>query len=193
MWRFDLKTELEKMLSGEYYYTCDQEIDKNRHSYSSLKNTTQKETKTFPFTLGMGVGTEILQPFYAEFGFIKIGKNCFINTNSTFIDGGTIEIGDNVLLAPHVRLISATHPDDPRVRRMALCKKITIEDNVWIGTGATILPGVRVGKNSIVGAGSVVTKDVPEGVVVVGVPAKEIRKVQYDEKLYEEYKKIIGE
>jgi acetyltransferase-like isoleucine patch superfamily enzyme len=120
--------------------------------------------------------TIVFVPFYTNFGrFITIGKNVFINHACTFLDMGGITIEDNVLIGPKVNLITENHPIKPEDRKSLICKPIVIKRNVWIGAGAIILPGVTVGENSIVAAGSVVTKDVPMNTVVGGVPARIIK------------------
>lgn len=117
--------------------------------------------------------TQVFTPFYTNVGFnIKLGKNIFINHSCIILDLGGVEIKDNVLIGPRVNISSETHPLDPENRRVLVPKKVIIEENVWIGAAATILPGITIGKNSIVAAGAVVTKDVPSNVIVAGVPAK---------------------
>ena len=122
--------------------------------------------------------TGIFAPFYINFGkHTTIGKNVFINHASSFLDLGGITIEDDVLIGPKVNLITENHPTDPSKRKSLLCKPIVIKRNAWIGAAATILPGVTIGENSIVAAGSVVTKDVPSNTCVAGVPAKYIKQV----------------
>lgn len=115
-------------------------------------------------------------PFYSDFGrHIRIGKNVFINTACVFTDLGGITIDDDVLIAPRVNIITVNHPANPDLRRGVILSPVHIKQGAWIGAGATILAGVTVGKNAIVGAGAVVAKDVPDGTVVVGNPARIIR------------------
>lgn len=117
-------------------------------------------------------------PLYSDFGrHLRIGKNVFINTACVFTDLGGITLEDNVLLAPRVNIITVNHPTAPKTRRGVIVKPVIIKQNAWIGAGATILPGVTVGENAIVAAGSVVTKDVPENTIVAGVPAKIIKMI----------------
>ncbi|RZJ29369.1 MAG: sugar O-acetyltransferase [Flavobacterium sp.] len=115
----------------------------------------------------------LIPPFYTDFGEnITIGKNVFVNHACTFMDRGGITIGDNVLIGPKVNLITTNHPIDPAQRRATISHPITIKNGAWIGVGATILPGVTIGENTIVAAGAVVTKDIPDNVVAGGIPAK---------------------
>jgi acetyltransferase-like isoleucine patch superfamily enzyme len=123
--------------------------------------------------------TTIFAPFYTNFGkFISIGKNVFINHACSFLDMGGITLEDEVLIGPRVNLITENHPQDPGDRRALITKPIIIKRNAWIGAGATILPGVTIGENSIVAAGAVVSKDVAANTVVAGIPAKVIKAIQ---------------
>ena len=122
--------------------------------------------------------TAIFAPFFTNFGrYISIGKNVFINHACTFLDMGGITIGDNVLIGPKVNLVSENHPVHPSQRKYLIGKPIVIKNNAWIGAAATILAGVTVGENSIVGAGSIVTKDVPDNIIVAGNPAKFLKRI----------------
>jgi acetyltransferase-like isoleucine patch superfamily enzyme len=120
--------------------------------------------------------TTVFAPFYINLGiFTHIGKNVFINHACTFLDMGGITIEDNVMIGPKVSLITEGHPVNPSERKMLMVKPVVIKRNAWIGAGVTILPGVTIGENSVVAAGAVVSKDVPENSIVGGVPAKLIR------------------
>jgi acetyltransferase-like isoleucine patch superfamily enzyme len=122
--------------------------------------------------------TTIFVPFYTNFGkHIKIGKNVFINHDCSFLDLGGITIEDDVQIGPKVSLITENHPLDPATRKSLDLKSILIKRNAWIGAGAIILPGITIGENSVVAAGAVVNKDVPDNTVVGGVPAKIIRAI----------------
>ena len=122
--------------------------------------------------------TTVFVPFFTNFGIhIKLGKNIFINHACTFLDLGGITIEDNVQVGPKVNLISENHPVDPSQRKYLDLKSVLIKRNVWIGAGATILPGVTVGENSIVAAGAVVNKDVPDNTIVGGIPARVIKQI----------------
>jgi acetyltransferase-like isoleucine patch superfamily enzyme len=118
----------------------------------------------------------VFTPLYINYGKnTKIGKNVFINFDCVFLDLGGITIEDNVLIAPKVSLLSEGHPIDPNDRQSLVPGHILIKRNAWIGAGATILPGVTIGENSVVAAGAVVSKDVPANTVVGGIPAKQIK------------------
>ncbi|PZL73710.1 acetyltransferase [Enterococcus plantarum] len=124
----------------------------------------------------------VSQPFYSDFGkHITFGKDIFINQNVTFVDLGGIMIEDQVLIGPGSRLITVNHLISPKNRRGIKVEPIRIKKNAWLGTNVTVLPGVTVGENSIVAADSTVTKDVPDNVIVVGSPAKVIRKIEEEE------------
>jgi acetyltransferase-like isoleucine patch superfamily enzyme len=121
---------------------------------------------------------DVFTPLYINYGkHTKIGKNVFINFDCVFLDLGGITIEDNVLIAPKVSLLSEGHPIEPENRHALLPKAIHIKRNAWIGAGATILQGVTIGENSVVAAGSVVSKDVPDNVIVGGAPAKIIKEI----------------
>ncbi|AKD55486.1 sugar O-acetyltransferase [Spirosoma radiotolerans] len=145
-------------------------------------NTTATELDQVRSQLSEIIGTEIdesttiFPPFYTNFGqFIRLGKNAFINHNCSFLDIGGITIEDDVQIGPSVKLTSENHPLDPTDRKTVLLQSILIKRNAWIGAGATILPGVTVGENSVVAAGAVVSRDVPPNTVVAGVPAKVVK------------------
>ena len=121
----------------------------------------------------------LFPPFYTDCGKnIKIGKNVFINACCKFQDQGGIEIGNGVLIGHNVTLATLNHDERPEFRQNIYPKPIKIGDNVWIGSNATILQGVIIGDGAIIGANAVVTKDVPENMVVAGIPAKVLRKVK---------------
>ncbi len=126
----------------------------------------------------VGEDFQLWTPFFTDFGKnIRVGKNVFINHACTFMDRGGITLGDNVFIAPKVCLITENHGIAPSARRTLTSKPVVLCDNVWVGAGAIILPGVTVGENSVVGAGAVVTHDVPPNTVVAGSPAGIIRKI----------------
>jgi acetyltransferase-like isoleucine patch superfamily enzyme len=122
--------------------------------------------------------TSIYVPFHTNYGRnIRFGKNVFVNHDCTFLDLADITLEDDVLVGPKVSFITENHGIEPTIRRALICAPIVIKRNAWIGAGATILPGVTIGENSVVAAGAVVHRDVPDNVIVGGVPAKFIKAV----------------
>jgi acetyltransferase-like isoleucine patch superfamily enzyme len=126
----------------------------------------------------------LIPPVYSEHGLsIRVGHNVFINQGCTLNDIGGIEIGDDVLIGPRVSLISSGHPLDPEQRRRQIvAAPIVIERNVWLAVGAMVLQGVTVGEDAVVAAGAVVTRDVPAGTLVAGVPAEVVRSISGDDR-----------
>ena len=123
--------------------------------------------------------TTIQIPVYVNIGkFTRIGKNVYINHLCSMLDMGTITIGDNVLIGPKVNILSEEHPVNPAERKSLMVKPVVIKNGAWIGAGATILPGVTIGENSVVAAGAVVNKDVPDNTIVGGIPAKFIKNIE---------------
>lgn len=126
-------------------------------------------------------------PFYCEYGKnIEIGENFYANTGCVMLDVGKITIGNNVFFGPNVSILTAGHPIHPESRnsRYEYGIPITIGDNVWIGGNCVILPGVKIGNNTVIGAGSIVTKDIPDNVCAVGNPCKVIRLITEEDKPY---------
>lgn len=123
--------------------------------------------------------TTVLPPLYIDYGKpVSIGKGCFIQQCCTFFGRGGISIGNDVFIGPKVNLITINHDPNPENRSATCGRPIVIEDKVWIGINATLLPGVRIGYGAIIGAGSVVTKDVPAMTVVAGNPARMIKRIE---------------
>ena len=125
-------------------------------------------------------GAFINPPFFCDYGtHIKVGKNFFANYNCTIIDVAVVTIGDNCQMAPNVAIYTAGHPVYPTTRNSAYeyGKAVTIGDNVWIGGNTVILPGVHIGNNTVIGAGSVVTKDIPDWCIAVGNPCRVQKKI----------------
>lgn len=129
---------------------------------------------------GKSEGAFLNPPFYCDYGsHIEVGKNFFANYNCTIIDVAKVKIGDNCQMAPNVAIYTAGHPVHP-VSRNSMYEygiEVTIGDNVWIGGNTVILPGVHIGSNTVIGAGSVVTKDIPDWVIAAGNPCKVIREI----------------
>lgn len=136
----------------------------------------------------IGEGCYLETPFYANFGGKKVhmGKHCYSNFGLTLVDDAEIYIGDNVLFAPNVTLCTAAHPILPELRTKGyqFNVPVRIESGVWLGAGAIVLPGVTIGENSVIGAGSVVTKDIPANVVAVGNPCRVLREINENDKKY---------
>ncbi len=126
-------------------------------------------------------------PFYCDYGsHIEVGKNLFMNYNCMIIDVAKVTIGDNCMFAPNVAIYTAGHPVHP-VTRNSLYEygvEVTIGDNVWIGGNSVVLPGVHIGSNTVIGAGSVVTKDIPDWVIAAGNPCKVIREITEEDRKY---------
>lgn len=130
--------------------------------------------------LGSSEGAFINPPFYCDYGIhIKVGKNFFANYNCTIIDVAEVRIGDNCLMAPNVAIYTAGHPVYPSTRNSAYeyGKAVTIGDNVWLGGNTVVCPGVHIGSNSVIGAGSVVTRDIPDWCIAAGNPCRVLRKI----------------
>lgn len=143
----------------------------------------------------VGEGCYIEAPFYANWGgsHVHFGKNVYANFHLTAVDDGHIYVGDSVMIGPNVTLATAAHPIYPSLRQEGIQYNmdIHIEDNVWIGAGVIVVPGVTIGKNSIIGAGSVVTRDIPANVVAVGNPCRVLRKIgERDQEYYYRDRKI---
>ncbi len=178
---------LERLKSGQVIREEDPEFSKiqeiiNRSLRLSQKLNNATSTDEIRTYLGEIIGQEIdksttvFTPFHTNFGrFISIGKNVFINHACSFVDMGGITIEDGVFIGPRVNLVTKNHLMEPKDRRAIHTDPITIRKNAWIGTNATILPGVTIGENTIVGAGAVVDRDAPKNTVVGGVPARIIK------------------
>lgn len=184
------KTNYQKMIDEEIYDANDPELVKmrkdarvifreyNNLSEDELEKRTELLSKLFRKIDG---NIKIEPPFYCDYGTnITVGKNFYMNFDCVILDCAKVEIGDNVMCAPKVQIYTAGHPTDPvsRVQGDEFAKKIKIGNNVWLGGGVIICPGVTIGDNTSIGAGSVVTKDIPNNVVAAGVPCKVIKKLE---------------
>ncbi|MBN3518912.1 sugar O-acetyltransferase [Algoriphagus lutimaris] len=182
-------TEKEKMLAGEWYLAADPELVRERmHARKLLKKLNDSAPEDPEFRVQLvrellgkaGKNIWIEPPFFCDYGYnIEVGDDCFFNFNCIVLDVTPVKMGDRVLIAPNVQFYAATHPTEAKTRGelWEFGKPITIGSDVWIGGGSIICPGVTIGDKSIVAAGSVVTKDVPPGVIVGGNPAKFIKEV----------------
>ena len=177
------------MLSGQLYDASDPQLAAERYRarqlFQKINSMTEVEKeardKLFYELLGSaGEGLFIEPPFYCDYGYnIKVGDKVFMNFNCCILDVMEVEIGNNVLFGPNVQIYTATHPMDAATRStwLEFAKAIKIGNDVWIGGGAIICPGVTIGNRVVIGAGAVVTKDVPDDVFVGGNPAKIIKKI----------------
>ena len=179
------ESEKDKMLTGELYRASDPELVHERQRCRSVLqafNAQQDEDQRLALLkqlLGrIGSGAFILPPFACDYGYnLSIGDNVFVNFNTVILDCASVTIGEGTQMGPGVQLLAADHPRDPQARRslLELARPVSIGSNVWIGAAAVVLPGVSVGNDSIIGAGSVVTRDIPSGVVAVGSPCRIVR------------------
>ena len=181
-------TEREKMEAG-YLYLPSGELVEHRFKiqdlvddYNKFKPSQVEERAEFlKGILGkVGKNVNILPPFKCDYGYhIEVGDNFFANYNFIVLDGNYVRIGDNVWIAPNVGIYAAGHPleTEERIAGLEYAFPVTIGDNVWIGGSTTIIGGVTIGKNSVIGAGSVVIRDIPEGVLAAGNPCRVIRKL----------------
>jgi maltose O-acetyltransferase len=176
-------TEKQKMLAGELYLVDDPELIADRQRCEALlrRVNDERDEAAFDELLGsVGVDAWVRTPFYCDYGYnISLGTNVFINYNCVLLDCAPIVVGHRAQLGPAVQLLAADHPRDPAQRRAGLefAKPIDIGPNAWLGGGALVCPGVSIGANSVIGAGSVVTRDIPANVVAVGNPCRVLRKL----------------
>jgi len=180
----DRRSEKEKMLAGELYNAADPELVADRlraeRLYRAYNATGADEGDRRARILAdllrhMGEGAVVRPPFFCDYGTnIRLGRGVFVNFGAVFLDVVAIDIDDGTQIGSNVQILTADHPRDAALRRQGLenGKPIRIGRNVWIGSGAIILPGVTVGDDAIVGAGSVVTRDVSSGATVMGNPAR---------------------
>lgn len=181
------KSEKQKMIDGELYFASDPELSAGRqHAREQMKlinNEMDKQTRKelIEETFGTTGSNVYIEPnLKFDYGFnIHVGKNFYANFDNIFLDICPIRIGDNCMFGPNVQLYTASHPLNPGKRNSGLefGKPITIGDNVWIGGGAVVVPGVTLGNNVVVAAGAVVTKSVPNDCVVGGNPAAIIKTI----------------
>jgi maltose O-acetyltransferase len=178
------KSEKMKMLAGELYTAADAEIQADQASARhwmarfnrSLEGNVEEQAALLRERLkSVGKGTSIRPPFHCDYGYnISLGDGVFLNFNCVILDVVDVTIGDKTQIGPGVQILTADHPRDAQARETGLefGRPIHVGRNVWIGGGALLMPGVTIGDNAVIGAGSVVTRDVPAGVTVVGNPAK---------------------
>jgi len=185
-----MKSEKDKMLSGELYDPRDAQLaSEGRRARLLLKalnesrdDQQEARARIIKELFGAaGEGVWIEPPFYCDYGSnIKLDSKVFFNFNCVILDVAPVSIGNDVLFGPAAQLYTATHPMSAEERRRGLefAKPIEVGDDVWVGGGAIICPGVRIGARSVIGAGSVVTDNIPEGIFAAGNPCRIIREVE---------------
>jgi maltose O-acetyltransferase len=182
------KTEKQKMVEGLPYYPSDKTLSIEReqakqlcHQFNDLAIPDRKGSRKILRQLfGTYSGAWIEPHFYCDYGYnIHLGKNFYANHGLVILDGGRVEFGDNVMLAPGVLISTATHPLDAKTRNKGIetTRPIIIGNNVWVGMGVKIVDGVTIGDNAVIAAGAVVNKDVPENAVAAGVPARVVKMI----------------
>ncbi|PGH49056.1 sugar O-acetyltransferase [Streptomyces sp. Ru87] len=183
----DERTNLERMRAGDLYIADDPEIAERQQRAVRLAARYQAAYAEDAAAAGsvlaellgaVGEEAHVRPPLYVDYGSnITIGARTFVNFNLTALDVAAITIGEDCQIGPNVQLLTPTHPLEPQPRRDKLeaARPITLGDNVWLGGGVIVCPGVTIGDNSVIGAGAVVTRDVPANVVAVGNPARPIR------------------
>jgi maltose O-acetyltransferase len=178
----------ERMLRGELYIADDAE---NAAEFGQVQELLARFNSAAPTAWDdrdsllremlrhVGEGVEVRPPFYCEYGNIRIGDRTFVNVDALVLDIAPVTIGAACQIATRVQILTATHPIDPAPRRIGweYAEPIAIADNVWLGGGVIVCPGVTIGQDTVVGAGAVVTKDLPAGVVAAGVPARIQREI----------------
>ena len=184
-----MKSENEKMLAGEWFDPHDEELTADRDRATLLMHRLNAECpghdaayRTALRKLCPDAEGFIRAPFYCDYGYnISIGEGSFVNFDCVFLDLAPIRIGRNTLIGPKVQLLTPHHPLDPAQRATGreAGKPITIGDNCWLGGGVIVCPGVRIGDGAIIGAGSVVTRDIPANSVAVGNPARVTRTLSH--------------
>lgn len=182
-------SELEKQKRGEEFQNNSEEISKAKIRARSLcqklngipiEDADAIRSAVKELFGSCGQNLTLKTPFFCDFGYnVHIGENVLINYNSVFLDAAPITVGDNSFLGPMTGLYTVSHPLDAERRNEGFVsgRPITIGKNVWMGGGCTVLPGITIGDNSVIGAGSVVTKDIPANVIAAGNPAKVLKEL----------------
>ena len=191
-----MKSEKEKMISGKPYKAFGDELLAERQyakemifDFNSLRpNQIDERNEILKRLLGKTKDKYFIEPpFRCDYGYnIEIGENFYSNYNLIILDCAPVKIGDNVLIGPNVSIYTAGHPLHYEIRNQEYeyAFPIIIGDNVWIGGNVVINPGVSIGENSVIGSGSVVTKDIPKNVIAIGNPCKVLRVITDDDKHY---------
>lgn len=187
-----------RMAEGRLYFSNDPDIIEEQTKYLELMydfNATRpsdgarRQELLKQMFAEIGSGCWIEPPFYANWGgkHVHFGNDVYANFGLTLVDDADIYVGDGCMFAPHVTISTAGHPIEPSLRRagMQFNMPVRIGSNVWLGTGVRVMPGVTIGDNTVIGAGSVVTHDIPSGVVAVGVPCRVMREIgEHDRQFY---------
>jgi maltose O-acetyltransferase len=186
----DTRSQRERMLAGDLYVADDAELAREARRAAELTKAFNDSSPSDPAArrrvlvelLGsLGEETEIRPPFYCDYGYqTHVGDRTFVNFGLVALDVAPIRIGDDVQIGPYVQLLTPTHPLEPAQRRAKweAAEPIGIGDNVWLGGGVIVCPGVTIGADTVVGAGAVVTSDLPSGVLAVGAPARVVRPLE---------------
>jgi acetyltransferase-like isoleucine patch superfamily enzyme len=187
-------SEQEKMISGQLYNSTDEKLSEQRikakklcRKYNNLEPDNYEERKSIlKELLGKTKENFWIEPnFWCDYGYnIEIGENFYSNHNLVILDPAKVTFGDNVFIAPNCGFYTAGHPIDAELRNQLLefAYPITVGNNVWFGGNVVVLPGVTIADNVVIGAGSVVTKDIPANVVAVGNPCKVLREITEEDK-----------
>lgn len=183
-----LRSEKEKMLAGERYNCLDADLDAERQQvkevlrrYNLTEAASERRVLLQQMLGRIGQDSLIEPPFYCVYGQnIHLGDHVYLNAQCTILDCNEVHIGHYVMIGPNVQIYTAAHDlrAEARIQGWEVAKPVVIEDNVWIGGGAILLPGVTIGRNAVVGAGAVVTRSVPANVVAAGNPARVLRTIE---------------
>ncbi len=175
------------MLAGEPYDSSDPDLKASQEraqatviAFNAEPDTTRRMALLAGLLGSIGEKSVVVPPFFCDYGTnVHLGVDCFVNTGAIFLDCAEIRLGDRTQLGPGVQMLAADHPREPerRAQNIELARPVSIGENCWIGAGAILCPGVSVGAHSVVGAGSVVTRDVPPRVVAAGNPCRVIREL----------------
>ncbi|MBQ8145590.1 MAG: sugar O-acetyltransferase [Clostridia bacterium] len=190
-------TQKERMEKGLVYYCADSEIMDDQvlcleklYDYNQTRPLEGEKRIALLKSMfaSVGEGAYIEPPLHANWGGkrVHLGKNVYANFNLTLVDDAPIYIGNDCMLGPNVVIATAGHPIDPELRAKVTQynKEVHIGNNVWLGAGVVVMPGVTIGDNSVIGAGSIVTRDIPSGVVAFGNPCKVFRQIGEKDKKY---------
>jgi maltose O-acetyltransferase len=186
----DTRTMRERMLAGDLYIADDPELARDleraeqlSHRFNTMDPARGADRRAVLSELlgGLGADSQVRPPFHCDYGYQTfIGARTFANFGMVCLDVAPITIGDDVQIGPNVQLLTATHPvaAGPRRDKWEAARPIRVGDNVWLGGGAIVCPGVTIGANTVVGAGAVVVRDLPPNVVAVGNPARIVKEIE---------------